>query len=566
MKKEALLHQANSQYSYVEEQKQITLLFRTAKNDGLRLSVIEYNRFYPYAERKNHPMRLYLSDSLFDYFLVEFIPNHFGCIYYFQIVDGADVWFYGEYGLTAIEPIRMGAYEMPRIQKTDVYQAPEWVKKAIFYQIFPDRFRNAGNHQAQLEPWGKEPTYCNLFGGNFRGMTERVSHLVSLGINAVYLTPIALSPTSHRYDTVDYLTIDPLLGTEEEFSLFVKELHNHGIKIILDAVFNHCGSDFFAFRDVLLRQEDSAYRDWFLIDKFPVKVGKDKTYQTFGHEPHMPKLNSANPAVRQYLLSVGKHYIEKFDIDGWRLDVADEVDSEFWRLFRKELKTVKPELFIIGEVWHNADYYLRGDQFDSVQNYQFSEIAENFFLRKNTDRKTFVDQATHLLMMYPKNVAFSLLNQLDSHDVPRILTEAKGDVRRVKQAVLFQLTFPGVPCLYYGDEIGMEGGRDPENRRCMNWNESEWNRDLLSFFRAVIELKKQSTALIGGAFRFISDARLLIYERYAEDEIIRIIQNTTDQTAASGSPDHGELLLGNPKTVFAPGEFAVYRFKTTGRI
>jgi len=527
MNKLAFYHHANSEYSYIEGNK-ITLLFRAAKGDLSAVSVIEYNRFTDYRLRKNRKMELYLSDETFDFFRVSFIPEHYGCIYYFKLFDGEEIGFYGEFGYTQTEFIRLGSYEIPRIQPTDVYQSPEWVNEAVFYQIYPDRFDQFENHTGTYEPWGTPPTFWNVFGGNFKGILRRIPHLVELGINAIYMTPISISHSSHRYDTIDYMQIDPRLGTDEEFSELVSELHRNGIRIVLDAVFNHSSNEFKPFMDVLENQENSRYKEWFLIDKFPIKVEKDKTYQTFASEPHMPKLNSVNPEVRDYLISVGVHYIQKFDIDGWRLDVADEVDSDFWRAFRKAIKAIKPSALIMGEVWHNSDYYLRGDQFDSVQNYQFYEVINNYFLRKSIDLKTFKNQVVHLLTMYPEPVTRALLNQMDSHDVARSLTVAKNDVKSLKLAILFQMTYMGMPCIYYGSEIGMEGSWDPDNRRCFDWNKEHWNQDIYQHYHDLIALRKNTLTLQNGSFRLIETADILVYDRILDTAVTRIMMNPSN--------------------------------------
>jgi len=526
MNKEALFHQANSVWSYIENKSVVTLLFRSSIKDTLHIETVEYNRFYDYNERISHPMRLYLSDDLFCYHMVSFVPNHYGCVYYFKMTEANETWFFNEYGLQKIEPIRLGNYEIPRIQETDVYQAPNFVNEAIFYQIYPDRFNRIGTDDPNLEKWGKRPTYYNKFGGNFRGVIDKIDYLCHLGINAIYFTPVNLSHSSHRYDTIDYLQIDPLLGTPEDFQELVENCHKQGIRVVVDAVFNHSSSEFFAFKDVLVHQESSIYKDWFLIDRFPVKVEKNKTYQTFGHEPHMPKLNSANNEVREYFLKVARYYLLQFHVDGFRLDVADEVDSEFWRMFRHQVKAINPNAIIIGEVWHNADYYLRGDQFDSVQNYQFFEVVNRFFVKHLTSIQTFQNDVTKLLMMYPRNVQRALLNQVDSHDTPRILSMLDNHVKRLKNAILFQFSYVGMPCVYYGDEIGMEGLQDPDNRRCYVWDNEFIKPDVFAFYQEVIALRKNETLLQTGDFRFIdSHPQLLVYERYTGTDTIQFIIN-----------------------------------------
>lgn len=539
MIKEALFHEANSVWSFIEEESYITLIFRTSNQDQITVETIEYNRFYDYNERITHPMSIYLEDELFRYHITSFIPNHYGCVYYFKITDGNQIDFYTEYGLTKKEPFRLGAFEIPRIQKADVYIAPKFVKDTVFYQIYPDRFRREGKKEEKFEMWGGKPTFYNLFGGNFKGITLKLEYLKARGINAIYFTPINLSPSSHRYDTIDYMKIDPILGTDAEFKELVERCHDFGIKVVIDAVFNHCSHHFFAFQDVLEHQSNSKYVDWFLIERYPISFGRNGGYQTYGQEPQMPKLNSQNPEVRAYLLQVVRHYMLSFQIDGWRLDVADEVDSEFWRMFRTEVKAMNPEAIIIGEVFHNPSYYLRGDQFDSVQNYQFYDIVHNYFVRRDTNLHQFKNQIVRLLTMVPRNVLFSLLNQVDSHDTPRLLTSLEGNLNNFKLAVLFQFTYIGMPCVYYGDEIGMVGGADPDNRRCFNWDESTWNKDVLGMYDELIKLRKHEVILQNGYFRFIdNNDRLLTYERYIGSKKVRITINP-NSTITEGIKPYG---------------------------
>jgi glycosidase len=555
MNKEALFHQANSVWSYIENISAVTLLFRASVKDTLLIETVEYNRFYDYNDRVYHPMGLYLQDELFNYYIANFIPNHFGCVYYFRITEKKEQYFYNEYGLSKEEPIRLGNYEIPRIQETDVFNAPDFVDKAIFYQIFPDRFNRVGPVDSHFEKWGNEPTFYNKFGGNFKGVIAKLDYLKNLGINAIYFTPITLSHSSHRYDTIDYMKLDPILGKSEDFFELVQKCHEHGIKVIVDAVFNHSSNEFFAFQDVLAYQKRSKYKDWFLIDQFPVVVGPDKTYQTFGHEPHMPKLNSQNPEVREYFLKVARYYMLQFKVDGFRLDVADEVDSDFWRMFRKQVKTLNKDALIIGEVWHNADYYLRGDQFDSVQNYQFYEVVNRFFVYQKSTLNTFKNEITHLLMMYPRNVQRALLNQVDSHDTPRILTLLDGDIKRLRCAIIFQFTYIGMPCIYYGDEVGLVGDKDPDNRRCYIWDEVFIKKDIFEFYQAIIQLRNKETLLQKGDFRFVHiHEDVLAYERYINEDYVQVHMNLSDMEIVNDDTKEDVLLPNEIKVIKVEGK------------
>jgi len=533
MNKSALFHRANSNYSYITEDKDITLLFRTSNEDELKISVVEYNRFDGLSSKRIHPMSILSKDQEFHYYHTTFEPVNGGAVYFFEICENEELppMYYSEYGLSSIEPERVGSYEIPSIEALGKQSPPNWLKDAVAYQIFPDRFSRKRDSDIVYEKWENEPTYYSKFGGNIKGIIAEIPYLQSLGVNLVYLTPVAYSKSPHRYDTIDYMKIDPVLGSSETFRTMVEELHKKGIRVVLDAVFNHCSSDFFAFQDVLTNQRRSKYKDWFFIDSYPVSLTQEKTYRTYAFERNMPKLNTKNPEVRAYLLSVARHYMNEFHIDGWRLDVADEVDHEFWRLFRAEVKRLNPEAVIIGEIWHNPEVYLRGDLFDSVQNYQFYELVQRFFVRKQVSIEEWIDSLTTLQQMIPLEYTKGLLNALGTHDTPRIFTSLDHEIKRLKLALLFQFFFPGVPTIYYGDEIGMSGGKDPDNRRCFPWKIEKWNQNILEFFKALIQLHRNNPVMTQGIFRVQkTDAGLLMFERKLEQKRFQVFANPFDYT------------------------------------
>ena len=208
--------------------------------------------------------------------------------------------------------------------------------------------------------------------GTLKESLNILDYLEELGINGIYFTPIFHAYSNHKYDTIDYREIDPQFGTKETLKTLIEECHKRNIRVMLDAVFNHSGYYFLPFQDLLEKGEKSKYKDWFHPHSFPLKGGERPNYETFGFFESMPKLNTANPEVKKYLLEVSAYWIEEFDIDGWRLDVANEVDQPFWREFRKTVKNIKPDLYILGEIWHDSMPWLRGDQFDAVMNYPFT--------------------------------------------------------------------------------------------------------------------------------------------------------------------------------------------------
>ncbi|TWD94527.1 alpha amylase catalytic subunit [Neobacillus bataviensis] len=322
------------------------------------------------------------------------------------------------------------------------------------------RFAN-GNPKLNPEgtlTWGSQnPEPDTFFGGDLEGIIENINHLVKLGVTGIYFTPIFKAVTNHKYDTIDYMEIDPHFGDKFTFKELVEVCHKNGIRVMLDAVFNHSGFYFNAFQDVLEKQEKSNYKDWFHLREFPVQAFPEPNYDTFAFTHMMPKLNTEHPEVKEYLLHVAKYWIEEFDIDGWRLDVANEVDHEFWRAFRKTVKAIKPDAYILGEIWHDSMPWLQGYQFDAVMNYPFTNTSLDFFAKDKINAEEFAQQLTKVLTSYPKNVNEVAFNLLGSHDTPRVLTVCDENIDKLKLLFLFQLSFIGTPCIYYGRRNRING-------------------------------------------------------------------------------------------------------------
>lgn len=398
-------------------------------------------------------------------------------------------------------------------------QTPEWVKDATFYQIFPDRFARSGRLPSwvRLEPWDTPPTREGFKGGDLWGVLARLDYLQDLGITAIYFNPIFQSAANHRYHTHDYHQVDPLLGGNEAFRALLDEAHRRGIRIVLDGVFNHASRGFFPFHHILENGPASPYLDWFHIKGYPLHAYSPRrkpNYAAWWGLPALPKFNTDCPGVREFLWDVGERWVRE-GVDGWRLDVPFEIDDDaFWQEFRRRVKGVNPEAYIVGEVWGDARRWLQGDQFDAVMNYLFSRAVLGFFggpdlevglpygiyrLRRLTVQ-AFARQVRRLLALYPWEVSLAQLNLLGSHDTPRLLTLLRGNRARVKLATLFQMCYPGAPCIYYGDEVGLAGGPDPDCRRSMPWDEAQWDRDLRAWFQAAISLRKAHVALRRGEF------------------------------------------------------------------
>lgn len=445
---------------------------------------------------------------------------------------------------------------------------PDWVKDAVFYQIFPDRFAKSERvpKPSNLEPWDSPPTGHGFKGGDLLGVAEHLDYLQELGITAIYFNPIFQSAANHRYHTYDYYQVDPILGGNEAFREMLDAAHARGIRVVLDGVFNHASRGFYQFNHTLENGAASPYLDWFYFDEERLRAGQpldaypapekerrlggshrslqELGYQAWWDAPALPKLNTNTPAVRSFIFDVACHWIE-FGIDGWRLDVPHEIDDdEFWREFRRVVKAANSEAYIVGEIWGDARRWLQGDQFDAVMNYIFNRACLGFFGGECLDTTQrpggftlqplnavqFADAIDYLLALYHWEVTLVQLNLLSSHDMPRFLTLVQGDKAALKLATLFQMAFPGAPCIYYGDEIGMEGGPDPDCRGAFPWDEARWDHDLLAFFRRAVALRHQHRVLRRGRYlRLHTDDRYSVYAfaRQGEGETLVVILNNS---------------------------------------
>ena len=473
---------------------------------------------------------------------------------------------------------------------------PEWVQDAIFYQIFPDRFaRSERMPDLGFEPWDAPPTYHGFKGGDLYGVAERLDYLKDLGITALYLNPVFASASNHRYHTYDYYKVDPLLGGTPALHQLLDKAHERDIRIILDGVFNHASRGFWQFHHVLENGEGSPYRDWFYFDPerlkgkrrwgaYPttgelhaLKRGEGSLralgYQAWWDLPALPKFNTNTPAVREFLFGVAEHWI-RFGIDGWRLDVPAEIDDDaFWQEFRRRVKAINPQAYIVGEIWHEAQRWLAGDQFDAVMNYLVTAATLSFFgdglldmtvvnqagglngrVHPEMDANWFGNEIDRLTNLYNPEITRSQLNLFDSHDMPRFLTCASNDVSALRLAMLFMFTYMGAPCIYYGDEVGMRGAHDPDSRRGFPWDDSRWNHDLLNYTKTVIALRKAYPALRRGSYRRLySEGKVFAFAREFEGQTLIVALNAANTDIKSAIPVDS-LNTGNslPANVFGP--------------
>ncbi|WP_077705484.1 glycoside hydrolase family 13 protein [Virgibacillus dokdonensis] len=543
MRKEAIYHRPKNNFAYAYDKETLHIVLQTKKDDMKTVQLIfgdPYNWKNDEWQSETNSMVKTGSTDFHDYWFIAIRPPYKRLRYAFICSDESETCFYGESGIFDNPPKGIANYFcFPFLNAADVFQAPEWVRDTIWYQIFPERFANGDknlNPEGAL-PWGStDPSTTNFFGGDFQGVMNHLDHLESLGITGIYFTPIFKADSNHKYDTIDYMEIDPQFGDKQTFKKLVEACHDRGIKVMLDAVFNHSGYYFPPFQDVLKNQEHSKYKDWFHIWNFPVVTEPQPNYDTFGFVASMPKLNTENQEVKDYLLKVARYWIEEFDIDGWRLDVANEVDHSFWRDFRRTVKEAKPDAYILGEIWHDSMTWLQGDQFDAVMNYPFTNGVIDFIAKNTMAATTFKNAITKVLHMYPRNVNEVAFNLLDSHDTPRILTIANENIDRIKLLYLFQFSFSGTPCIYYGDEIGMSGGHDPGCRACMEWDEEKQNWELFTYVQRLIHLRK-TEPLFGNdaSFRFLyanDKTNTIAYEKYDEKKRLIFLLNAGEKEAS----------------------------------
>lgn len=544
MNKAAITHLQTDAFLFATASQTVCIRIKTAIGDVESVQLIHGDPYHWHGEAWQYqqtPMCNVGADETHDYWEATIFLTFSRLRYGFLLKSKGRTIVFTERGFAKKTPTEISSYFcLPYLHDNDRFLPPAWAKETIWYQIFPERFAN-GNPDLSppnARPWGSEaPKADSFFGGDLKGVIDRLDYLTSLGISGIYFTPIFKAFSNHKYDTIDYMQLDPHFGDEATLKELVEQCHKRGIKVMLDAVFNHSGYYFPPFQDVLKKGAASRYKNWFHIHQFPIEGEAGKHYyETFAFVPSMPKLNTSNPEVKAYLLRCARYWLETFDIDGWRLDVANEVDHAFWREFRQVVKNTKQDAYILGEVWHQANPWLQGDQFDGVMNYPLTDAIFDF-VQHGKSASTFQHAVTKHLYSYPKLVNEVQFNLLGSHDTPRILTACGGNKQLVKLSYLLLFSFPGSPCIYYGDEIGMAGENDPGCRACMVWEEDQQDRELLfQFLQKLIKIRKTHQAM--GTYD-----TLQFYDSGTEDVLLY-------STSAGG-----ELLL-----------FAVNRSKTEATI
>lgn len=515
-------------------------------------------------------MRFEKSENGFSVYTADYVFDAAGIYYYrFEMRNRDGVWYYGrgENGESVC------GENLPEWQLTvykSSYKTPDFAKGNIIYHIFVDRFNRADGVKTKRkyrlhESFSESPEVVSadgkyyaddFFGGNFNGIREKLDYLEELGVGIIYLSPIFKAYSNHRYDTGDYLKVDELLGTEDDFKRLLDAAHEKGMKIILDGVFNHSGADSLYFNkfgtyDSLgaYQSKSSPYYDWYYFKKFPDE------YACWWGCDNVPDLNKSNKDYRA--LVFGKNGVvekwQKLGADGWRLDVVDELPIDFVNLLIKKIKSVNKDALVIGEVWEDASTkvsygelrpYLLGDQLDGTMNYPFMNAIIAYV--RDGDEKFFKDTVQSILENYPKETVYCLMNSLGTHDTVRIIN-ALSDVRahgwskthklgyklpdseyekakkKLYLASVLQFTLPGIPSIFYGDEAGLQGFDDPINRRPYPWGSED--KEILAHYKKLGRIRRENRAVFSGGFNMRDENGLVAYERASGDDEILIAVN-----------------------------------------
>ena len=568
MNKTALFCDGTEGYVYPPEPKEselVTFRFRTAKDDVDRVGLV--------TSADTYVMEKECTQGEFDYYTFETRLGEEPFRYCFEVQSGTEKYYYGRCGISR------EILEYYNFVVVPGFSTPDWAKGAVMYQIFTDRFYNGdksndvetneyyyiGDYSRRVTNWDKYPANMGVrefYGGDLQGVMDKLDYLQDLGVEVVYFNPLFVSPSNHKYDIQDYDYIDPHYGkivddggevlpngvtdnsqatkykkrttgfknleaSNELFIKLVEELHRRGMKVILDGVFNHCGLGFAPFRDAMEKGKASEYYDWFFFgEQYPCG------YMTFGEKwAYMPKLNMQNEACAAYFLDVGRYWLREAHVDGWRLDVSPEVYPDFWRQFRRAVLQTKPDAIMIAECWHDSrEWCTVGDMFDGTMHYVLSEAIWKFFAERRWSLAQFDAGVNRAMMLYPQEVQNSMWNFLSSHDTARMLTRCGGRVKAMRAAVFFQMTHPGVPVIYYGDELAMRGGPDPDCRRSMTWDKVDGNA-MLAYYKRLTHMRGESEVLREGTLRTweVGEDGLYAYLRQTERETVLCALNTSER-------------------------------------
>ncbi|MFA5341210.1 MAG: glycoside hydrolase family 13 protein [Clostridia bacterium] len=525
MNKSAILHSNSGTYAYATDEHTLCIRLRTARND-CKSVIVHYMNVYDHSKnRKKADMVKILQDEYFDLYetKISLMARHFK--YFFELESENEHFFYTSDGFMYNSVMNENSFFFPVINNDEIYSLPKWAEGAMIYQIFIDRFNSSCDKSFVNANWNDIPKRNHFFGGDFKGIKDKLEYIQSLGTDIVYLSPVFSSVTNHKYDIEDYLSIDEMFGGRECLSELIQNIHQKGMRIVLDCVFNHMSCNNKIFIDVVEKGQDSQFKDWFYIHNYPVRIEKCN-YDTFaGCVPTMPRINTSNQEVIDYLVGSAVYWTKELGIDGWRLDVADEVSVSLWRQFRTEILKANSEVLIIGEIWNDASKWMNGDQIHTVTNYKYRKWLLEF-IEGIIDTGVFWNKIASNNMLY-KTMSYNyLINLLGSHDTKR----AASIIGKEKTilALLMTLSYQGIGLIYYGDEIGLLGMEDPDNRRTIPWDEiSEVHT---SQYKQLSLLKQEYPCLKFGQVKPVLDYKEIIcFERATPDQTTEVYVNFSDK-------------------------------------
>jgi len=529
----AVKHRPTLDYIYPKNREELSIKIETSSNDIKEITLVWWFRYETDPNKlRKVSMNKILQDSYTDYYHNVINTNELAAYvrYYFVLDDGNRKVSYGSQGFVDNEPeFNENFFEFLWPNEADGNKAPDWSNNQIYYQIFPERFKNGNDNLTpkNADKWGSEPTRENFMGGDLKGIIDSLDYIKDLGATCIYLTPIFKAPSNHKYDTVDYYEINESFGNKDDLRTLVNEVHLRNMRILLDGVFNHCGYCWPRFQDVVNNGEKSEYKNWFFINSYPVSLD-EKNYDCVGHYKWMPKINLENPDTAEYFIKVGEYWIENFNIDGWRLDVADEIPASFWQKFSARIKQLNKDVILLGETWGDAGKLVTSNRLDTAMNYLFKDSVVAWIGKQSIKPSKFDHLVNRMYSLYPEEIIHRLYNPLDSHDTARFMHECKNDIKRFKLAVAIQMCMPGCPAIFYGDEIGLSGDNDPSCRLCMNWDETSQNKDLFNWYKELIVLRKNTPALYKGDYhsQLVDDENnCYAFTRSYKDQSVMVVIN-----------------------------------------
>ena len=498
MKPLFLEHHSDSSYSFPIDEHTLRICLKAKKGYAPKKVEVLYNvkyLFHEYTLSKEMGEVLEGSEDLYYLTNLHLDDPRFAYVFYVEDEEG-NHYYFSEYGLSKEYPLKESFYsffQIPFLNSSDMVQENPLFKGRLFYQIFVDRFcRSKDNNNPRINmKWGDKVTPTSIAGGDLKGIEEKIPYLKSLGVGAIYLTPIQESLSNHKYDIIDYEHVAKDFGNDADLAFLIRKCHENDILVVLDTVYNHLSYQNALFQDVLQKGRESKYADFFYFEGDKPLLAQ-KNYYTFAYCNYMPKINLNSFKTQDYFIALTLSLLKKFDMDGLRLDVSDEVPHSFWRRLHFALKKEKPYFYLCGENWHEATSYLeKGDEFDAVMNYGIMKAFLDVYREETRNAKEFVERLTDLRMRYKEPVIKNNMNFLDSHDTYRFYTEVKKDKRKFLASYAFLFFYEGLPSLYYGDEVGLEGGYDPDSRRCFPWKEKLQDQEIKEAMLCLLAIRKE---------------------------------------------------------------------------